>query len=331
MMKRTRAKAPRDSRAWVGILGVALLSTACESVTDLDQAVSMKLDPSLTGSERRLLKSDIQSMLTYRVSGGAADLKDPAGEAMARLVDRPGWYEKVFGGASGLQALRFMDERVNYVVSSRVNDKFRLFVDQAHREEESDSSGLQIVAANFGMSFWFESQVREIPLGYQVGDLRVRLDSPRVGLIKIYPGYTQTISADGTPITSVFRTSTLVHEARHSDCSGGLKRSTLASARATGMIPEEGLSCGHFHITCPPGSLYAGAAGACDGKAWGAYAIGGIYAAQIANQCTNCSELERQQALLDAADEFSRVTVLKEMVLGIAGEPDLSSNAQVVD
>jgi hypothetical protein len=130
----------------------------------------------------------------------------------------------------------------------------------------------------------------------------------------------------GTKITSALRTSTLVHEARHSDCTGGMDSDDVGRIRAGGMPAST--ECFYRHVDCPKGHPMAGLE-ACDEIAWGAYTMGALFSAALAKNCTNCSEEEKQQALMVTMDGFSRVLVLEAMMKGQLGDPDMSSSSEV--
>src|SRR5262249_4759019 len=146
---------------------------------------------------------------------------------------------------------------------------------------------------------------------FRVGEEKVALNSSRVGIIQLGVGYTQKVgqgSEQRYARTEVERVSTLVHEARHSDCTGGLWKSDLERFRKGDMPTHR--ECGHLHINCPPDHALAGLP-ACDGAPWGAYAIGGLYSAGVFKTCKNCDEKTKALAKADALDQLSRVQGLE--------------------
>ena len=157
-------------------------------------------------------------------------------------------------------------------------------------------------------------------IGFRFGDRVLELDSSHVGIIQLGAGYKEKFAP------SIVRQSTLIHEARHSDCTGGIKRSVLDDL-LKGIFPENS-SCGHLHVKCPAGHDYAGYM-ACDKGAWGAYAVEAVYGSVISKTCTNCSETEKQIALISALDSVSRVLVLDDMLAGRLGPPDMTSSGVI--
>lgn len=76
---------------------------------------------------------------------------------------------------------------------------------------------------------------------------------------------------------------------------------------------EQRPECGHRHITCPQAhadEALRGMAGACDEGTWGAYAVGAAYYQGVANSCKNCSELDKQEAMIRALDSLNRIVDL---------------------
>ena len=168
----------------------------------------------------------------------------------------------------------------------------------------------------------------------------ISLDASRVGIIKLgdvysemrvdvrAPSLKQPNAFKPTSFISpvmkrVVRQSILVHEARHSDCTGGITAAEIESFLKKGVILNS--QCGQLHVMCPKGHDLEGFP-ACDGAAWGAYAIGGIFSATIAKTCSNCTEDEKQAAYADAVESYSRVLVIEDMINGKAGKPDMSSS-----
>jgi hypothetical protein len=97
-----------------------------------------------------------------------------------------------------------------------------------------------------------------------------------------YVGSTQ--SRDGKRTITFppeYRQAILVHEARHSDCTGGISQTDLQTLRdaqnddVTNALVAH-MHCGHLHVKCPAGHEYAGLQ-ACDNEAWGAYTVGEMY------------------------------------------------------
>jgi hypothetical protein len=308
-------------KSFVLVLGLAMVAlAACDNLQTIDKQVSIKLDPALDQPTQDLIRADVHALENYQFK-----------------ADPNGYYAKAFGGTTAQDALRFMGERINYMVPQQDDLLKRLrlgpFPIPGANDSSDDGSSVNdpravVMALNIGTALWFVQLANKSPftLNFKIGDTSVPLTSPRVGLVELGPGYTMTQTPGGTQITAVIRSETLVHEARHSDCTGGLAQSDLDLINA-GQMPQNH-ECGHLHINCPEGHPLAGLP-ACDDLPWGAYTIGALYAKELALSCQNCTAVERAQAVADAADSFSRVTVLADMLNGKYGDPDMSSSDQV--
>jgi hypothetical protein len=182
------------------------------------------------------------------------------------------------------------------------------------------------MALNIGTALWFEALAQSPKkLGFRIGDSVVPLETSRVGIIQMGQGY--TLKKNGHyAFPELARISTIVHEARHSDCTGGMSRADLERVIAGDMPVSH--ACGHLHEVCPEGHEYAGYY-ACDNEAWGAYSVEGVYAAAIAKACKNCTDEEKKVGLMMASDALSRVIPLDDMMSGKLGDPDMSSTSEI--
>jgi hypothetical protein len=202
---------------------------------------------------------------------------------------------------------RFLDERINYIS--------RLDADE----------GSRIIAVNMSSVLWFKQLRGDLdPISFNGRILTV--DSSRFGRIELGMDF-----HDGT--SKVFRLSTLIHEARHSDCPGGVNAADLQTIRTQ---PSDELfslgrkimnkRCGFPHTTCSEsrGFVLRGLV-ACEDQPWGPFALESIYAATIAKACTNCDESTLQEAQLMAIDAASRVEDFVSLMDGSRGLPDMSS------
>jgi hypothetical protein len=187
-----------------------------------------------------------------------------------------------------------------------------------------------------------------------------KVSSPRSGVIHLGPAF-----EEGQDI-EVERSTTIVHEARHSDCHNPTldaqhkeilskladlknqlqakyatleagtplspdQKNALTNFLNTAIATQNSLideytkytsarasdpTCGYGHIDCPsdsPDVAIRGAIGSCDAMAWGAYSMGAIYATEIYQNCTNCTEIEKQVANAVGADSFNRVQRLEDL------------------
>jgi hypothetical protein len=162
--------------------------------------------------------------------------------------------------------------------------------------------------------------------GFKIGAREIPLTSSRVGIVKMGELYAKKKRSGAYVLPSVMRQSTLIHEARHSDCTGGITKADIERYKQDEMI--ENSKCGYMHSICPKGHQYEGYY-ACDDMAWGAYSVEAVYTAFVDKSCGNCTEAEKQVALAGAIDALSRVMVADDMLAGKLGEPDMSSSGVI--
>lgn len=187
-----------------------------------------------------------------------------------------------------------------------LSDRVKIF--EGIPEGANPSDYENILAANIGaMSFL----AREAWLQVGRTDVAATLSDyqdPRNGVI-LAPQY-HLLGPMG-------RISTLVHEARHSDCTGGVKTSLVNSyirANISGAQPNAPYTsaCLHLHNACPAGHDLEGIS-ACDTHLWGAYAIGAMFSLLVDTKCENCTDEEKAEAALDSQDQFDRVLRFDEI------------------
>ncbi len=190
-------------------------------------------------------------------------------------------FSKVFGGASSQDLINYLDLRVHdYAFKSDLSVSSR----GLGLMDGWADSGPHVIALNYGAQLWLEAAIEGVQALYSNrGAAPVEVTSTRVGLIVLTQYYPQ--------LQSLARQSILLHEARHSDCTGGLPKSNIVKIKeALRQKDNEAANalfgrCGHAHVICPSG-IYSGMA-ACDSESWGAYAVGAVYArAMAANAST---------------------------------------------
>lgn len=249
-----------------------------------------------------------------------------------------GYFTQIFGGTSGANVLNYFNTRVKYFISSN---------DDAHLETQSRSGSLpaflnddsndtnsdvRVGAINIGFSYWFSGLIKNEYYIIDLNQQRIPVDSPRVGIIQLGDGYTEIgfdTNGNQVHIPSEYRQAILMHEARHSDCTGGLTDADIASAKqleGTTDFPSNysRISCGHLHVVCPASHSYAGYY-ACDKEAWGAYAVGAVYSDALTTSSLSDSD---EQIMAEAAlDNYDRLLVdAKDMLAGKLGKPDMTSD-----
>ncbi len=258
---------------------------------------ALLFDPGISPGDEARLRSDYQFMESRR-------FQFPAG----READLFG---KVFGGAEkGSSVVDYLSLRVRSFVPA-------LSDSELEERLQFGRAGYSVMANNLGAALWIYSKsIDTHPVVFHLGDRALEMKSPRVGLVELGSGYSDSRSG------AVMRSATLVHEGRHSDCSTQLSAEDHARLRR-GQNPEDP-RCTHSHADCPSGHPLAGLP-ACDSHPWGAYSVEMIYGLGLEAGCVNCSESDRLEARATALDAASRVMVLEEMLSGSLGEPEMGS------
>lgn len=292
-----------------GALRILLLATmtvsfvGCDDPEEVLKRLTVKLDPAMSSGDRRALAEDISKIMNFRI--------DARGDRM---------FQAAFGSNDSSGVVRYLDERINYIVPGSIRLDSRLSTRLTVPVVDEDFIGL--VASNLGTNLWMAQEaMRPARLGFQLGGQWIPIRSSRVGIIRLGSAYRQ--------YERMNRIKTLVHEARHSDCTGGLTQADVAQFRAGQPLVNR--SCGHEHSICPNGHQYAGYP-ACDSTVWGAYAIEALYMRNLA-RCSNCSSEERQVAMAVSLEALNRVVGVdrRAMMAGRLGAPDMRSQGMLGD
>jgi hypothetical protein len=290
----------------LGSLSLALVLTGCvfgqDQFADLNHRDALTpgihLDPELSSSESQKVSHDTGMIGALEIDGSKIK-----------------YFSNIFGGNNAAGVERYLGDRVHWIVSSK-KDLDQTVVSLSH------SSTPQVVATNIGAAIWFSALVSGEPAaGIQVGPDLIEIRSTRAGVIQLGDAYSSELA------DPLLRVSTLVHEARHSDCTGGVSKRDLLLLKA-GKDPTH-KDCGHLHADCPAGHPYAGYP-ACDDHPWGAYAVEADYMAAVAKSCSNCSTQDQKVATVVFADAASRVLELDRMLSGQYGPPDMTSSDAVL-
>lgn len=260
--------------------------------------IDITYDSELTPQESQALTSSTKAMASYQIDGS-----------------RIKYFSQVFGGNRSSNVVNYVETRVNYALSGETNYEDRLVSPAA-----SLYRNLQVFAFNPSVSIWYDSKVAE------PGDLKIRINnelvdinSSRVGVMQFGDLYVRSPAS--------LQAATIVHEARHSDCTGGALASDIE--RHAQGLPKENNKCGHYHGRCPPGHIYEGEI-ACDLLPWGAYIMDAMYSVAIVETCENCSETDKQAAEANALDALERPAYsIEDLFSGQLGSPDMSSSNQV--
>lgn len=273
----------------VSILGCGSGSDDSDNRAKLDPKIQTSLDPEMTVAENDRIAGDLNRLLSLRFDS-SQDADKRAEEA----------FRAFFQGFSGESVVSFLNERMHYIVSPRHPD--------GYPAEPS------LIALNLGTGLWFEGLAAgQKTVTVEFGDDEIEISSTRTGVIQVFPDY--------EAFAGMTRTGVWAHEARHSDCPGGIDQAGL-NRLSLGEVPNE--ICAYVHSTCPPGHPYEGMP-ACDELPWGAYTVSAIFSRSIFQYCVECSEAERQEALATTIDMQQRVKNFDEVIDGNAGRPIMSS------
>ena len=232
-----------------------------------------------------------------------SDLVDLAGKRFSTPKTRS--FADAFGGTESSDALRYLGERIKVFLGADTKAAFLSSEASEARDERAF-----MTAANFGTLVWYESFVKKRPAAAFGADGKTYpVSSMRDGVISILPGYNTVSLPKRAGKEFRFRaagTSTLIHEARHSDCSEALTSADVTRIEITDDLLQGNTKCGHLHVKCPTGHPLAGL-NACDDHAWGAYTLSYVYSLMVATGCENCTEEEKIIASVSAIDSFDRV------------------------
>jgi hypothetical protein len=258
---------------------------------------------------------------------------------------------QVFGGNTAADLVTYLNDRVHYYLTKDDDAgvypaKFSINGWEKDGSDTSDKrrirsaslfehSGSVVVGAiNIGTQLWLDGLVNNVDVKLILGDQEVPVDSSRVGIVLLGEGYTDKIKDDQgqwMDLPAFYRQGILLHEARHSDCTGGVSDEDLEVARHATSAQEfaretKMTSCGHLHSFCPTDlKPYAGLP-ACDNEAWGAYSVEATFLSAMS--VGDLSEVDRNIALASAIDRASRVQVGTHGMIyrQEAGTPDMSSS-----
>ncbi|MEN9722764.1 MAG: hypothetical protein RJB38_750 [Pseudomonadota bacterium] len=287
-------------------IGMALFLVACQEEPVVRRgagaAAFLEYDSEVSSDERQMVDLAVAYLAERALEGG-----------------RVPWFKDLFGGGDSSALLRFLAERVRMVLSEKteVDSRIRVTGGWQSRAEEQSGRGATNLA-----SLWFLNEaLAPGVLRFEINRRWVAFDSTRVGLVQLGPALKR--------VPRLVQAGVLLHEARHSDCTGGVWRSDIERVKR-GEDPE-GVACGHLHILCPAGHDYEGLY-ACDQEAWGAYAVNWIYFLALKRACRDCTFEERSVAELAALDAASRLLLGAQAMLGGShGVPDMTSSTAVLE
>ncbi len=301
---------------WLGVLGLSLSMGGCGDD-----------DPS--GVE--LAQSDIDAFAQMNSAG-------------ARSFDQKtnGLFTKIFGSTEGPEVRKFFEERIRHVIDedTPVYVSPKRFAQESWTKDPSSEEimkekQVKITASNLSMPLWLQSQFAETPITVQFNSVTLPMTTSRNGIMIVGEGYqaSETYQGETIDLPISYRQGVLLHESRHSDCTGGLTPNSIRIARSSTSYRSftqdfDRKSCGHHHTYCPPGHRLADLP-ACDDHAWGAYAIEAVFLQAMSLELAD--ETEKHILLISAYDNVSRLKLsYSAMVQRAYGEPDMSSTNAVI-
>lgn len=251
-------------------------------------------------------------------------------------------FSKVFGGTSGYALRSYMDQRLKHYLSQSQFDSLVKTIDSsALKAPDYSTNGepqpekpkdFETNASNNGALLFLMGAINKTVIRANWQGSELVFDSPRVGLMVTGPGYKSHVKLrDGKwiEIPSSYRQKTLVHEARHSDCTGGMTKDALDSITNAKTAYEfnnalKKTNCAHLHSACPSYHELSGIP-ACDDKAWGPYAVDAIFSAARATTTSGIEKAALEAAAVEAAGRVTGVS-FSLMLNGYYGEPNMSSS-----
>jgi hypothetical protein len=318
----------------------------CETAKDLPREevaravharIGAKVDPTMPSAERNLLTSVVVDMMS-------ADFVAEPGNAFARAF-----------GVEGVDGVaRYLDERIRYVLPSGVSgvrfrageilppgespDPFEVAAIDVGLEDNSGNDASNLSVALLPLAYAYRNQ-EKMTVYLAFGGELVPMNAARMGVVRLGPLFADTslrfVGEDGQVYlrTWVSRSTTLVHEARHSDCTGGIAREDLDQLKRTGRFANE--SCGYLHAPCPEfirtedGRVYPHPyarlkRGVCDREVWGPHGMELAYLSGL-RACRTCGEHEKQEILVKISEAIHRSPSPGHALTPNSGTPDLSS------
>jgi hypothetical protein len=282
-----------------------------------------------TENPKQLVAGDLQAMAQFQSPSVAAF--DQSNRNL---------FTAIFGGEDGPALRAYLDARIHYYFTPAEMASFSSqpsdFVHKGWYTSATPETGgvadtvnSALGAANIGTQIWLNGLVDNTPVTIYAEGQTIAVADSRVGLMMIGPAYIGFIHAtDGNdyPVPSGFRQSILLHEARHSDCTGGIGQADLDILRQSPSAQWTDANfkdreCGHLHTYCPSGEFKNKLA--CDDLPWGAYAVQYVYLQATINSYDGVDHAIMEATL---ADMRSRLLFdVDDMLTGQMGAPDMST------
>jgi hypothetical protein len=304
------------------LISTCLISACGKSTTSVNDSELARI---------QLAKSDASELQNFNPIG-------------AQLIDENlnGNFSKIFGGSDAASVQKYFNDRVHHFVDSTMislwanGEKLEMTNnDSSPKAAPTPDVTNQIQALNITTPIWLEGLANNLNIELKDGDgTMISVDSSRAGIIELGAAYLPTFqSSSGRTYTIPVeaRQAILMHEARHSDCTGGFSGAQLAifkTVKDTDDLDTKFplMTCGHLHQKCLDGDFKG--IEACDGEAFGAYTMGAVYALAGSYSSTDPVAVEILKA--NFVDYLSRVQGGIDMTAVLTGKtpitPDMSSD-----
>ena len=288
-------------------------------------------DSAAAPSPKELYQKDMNKLYQASFYSGASAINSEYNNA----------YTKIFGGSSGYNVADYINTRLAHVWNMEDYTQSQIYPADLgttkswlnlSEGEPDTNSDVQTDASNNGVLLWLVGKIEGKSVTVLYKSESVNLSNPRDGIITLGKSYAThaVYGYQSFAIPTDYRISTIVHEARHSDCTGGFPSSYIQKARAASSLESflasigtEQLQCGHLHVECPRSHDFAGYP-ACDKEAWGAYSIGAFYSTGAISNYPYGS-LEREMMEFSATDSFSRLLNVPDSTFK-STSPDMRSS-----
>jgi hypothetical protein len=226
----------------------------------------------------------------------------------AAKLDR---FSSIFADPNNGGILNYLSVRMKILVGADAqvfeeNSPSEFASSQTENFSQNEAKKAFMTAQNLGTLLWYNRVIKEKPIFLKGSAQNYEVKSMHDGVIMFLDGYLTTLRNRSGVQQRISSPATLIHEARHSDCSVQLSSNQIAEIHSTKDILKGDLHCGHLHVACPVEHPLAGL-NACDNDYWGAYSVSGYFSQMVEVACENCSTEDIAVAKMAKLDSLSRV------------------------
>lgn len=292
--------------------------------------------PITTEQQKVLVRSDLDNLLKIFPVDRAKTFDKKNGLILTKL----------FGGTEGKNIKKFINDRITEYIFlgdtfSFSPSKLPLLWDIPNITQTNTSHFVDysFVGENISITTWIIGAINNQFITINVNGNLKTLSSSRPGVLLLGPGYSDKIPITGGEMNLpyLYRIGKLIHESRHSDCSGGILKNDALFAQTASSIEIyfssfESKKCGYLHTSnCISTDHDLTGQHACENEPWGPYSMEAVFFRAMKTSL-DPSSLEWRQLDLYERDAIRRLNFDFESLLsGKLGEPDLSSYNQIVN